>query len=132
MKLLFTGMMTLIVILTGCTTFNNKITPQYVNPSAYQNMHCNQLQAEVNRITNLVEQTQKQQVGLTTTGIGIGLTGNQYGIYPTISLGMGTSNTQKSSKNSTLAKLYGEHDAMIIAGRQKSCAFVKNIKIYGE
>ncbi|OOS08369.1 hypothetical protein SAMN02745664_11625 [Moraxella cuniculi DSM 21768] len=118
-------------VLTGCATTGN-IAPQYVNPTTYQNYNCEQLQSETARIGALVEKTKKQQLSLSSTGIGIGLAGGRHGIYPTISLGMGTGSGQRAAKNNALAKLYGEHDAMIVAARQKNCSFAEGVKIYGE
>ncbi|WP_294035195.1 hypothetical protein [uncultured Moraxella sp.] len=131
MKALFIGAATAALVLTGCAS-TGKVAPQYVNPTTYQNYDCTALQSEVNRVTALVEQTQNQQVGLSASGVGIGLTGGRHGIYPTISLGMGTGSSQKTAKQNALSRLYGEHDAMIVAARQKGCAFAQGVKIYGE
>lgn len=51
---------------------------------------------------------------------------------PSISVGAGLGGGTKQAKTNTLAKLYGEHDAMVVAARQKGCAFAQHIKIYGE
>lgn len=131
MKAIAFGALAAAALLTGCASTGN-IAPQYVNPSNFQAYSCDQLQAEVDRVGALVKQTQKQQVGLSASGIGIGITGGRGGIYPSISFGVGAGNTQRAAKNNALAKLYGEHDAMIIAARQKSCAFAAGVKIYGE
>lgn len=130
MKVLFIAVATALA-LTGCAT-TGKVTPHYVNPTTYQNHTCDTLQSEVNRLTKLVEQTQNQQIGLSASGVGIGITGGRHGIYPTISLGIGTGNGQRAAKQNTLSRLYGEHDAMIVAARQQACAFVQGVKIYGE
>lgn len=131
MKALFIGAAAAALALTGCAT-TGSVAPQYVNPTTYQNYDCNALQSEVNRVTKLVEQTQNQQIGLSASGVGIGITGGRHGIYPTISLGMGTGNSQRAAKQNTLSRLYGEHDAMIVTARQKGCAFAQGVKIYGE
>ncbi|MDO4894744.1 MULTISPECIES: hypothetical protein [Moraxella] len=129
-KIAFT-LATVAAVLTGCAS-TGKVAPQYVNPSNYQAHDCNYLQSEVARIANVAEQTKKQGFSLSSTGIGIGLTGGRHGIYPSISLGMGSGSSQRAARNNTLSKLYGEHDAMVVAARQKSCAFAQNMKIYGE
>ncbi|WP_155733427.1 hypothetical protein [Moraxella catarrhalis] len=36
------------------------------------------------------------------------------------------------AKKQMLSYLYGEHDAIILAARQKHCVFTQGIKIYGE
>lgn len=131
MKILALGIVAVIATLTGCAS-TGKIAPQYINPNTYQAHDCQTLQQEVTRVTNIISQTQKQQFSLASTGVGIGLTGGRGGIYPTISIGMGSGSSQRAAKNNTLSKLYGEHDAMIIAARQKSCGFATGVKIYGE
>lgn len=131
MKALFIGAAATALVLTGCAT-TSQVAPQYVNPTTYQNYDCNTLQSEVNRVTALVEQTQNQQIGLSASGVGIGITGGRHGIYPTISFGMGTGNGQRAAKQNTLSRLYGEHDAMIVTARQKGCGFAQGVKIYGE
>lgn len=119
------------VALAGCATTGN-ITPQYVNPNMYHSYDCTQLQSEVRRVTTLVERAQNEQIGLSASGIGIGVTGSRHGIYPSISWGVGTNSRQRTAKKETLSRLYGEHDAMILAARQKQCAFAQGVKIYGE
>ncbi len=116
--------------LMGCATTGN-IAPQYINPSNYQNYDCNALQKEVARISGLAKAAEKQNVSL-GTGVGIGISAGRGGIYPTISLGTGVSGGQRQAKTNQLARLYGEHDAMIVAARQKNCAFAHQVKIYGE
>ncbi|UTO04605.1 hypothetical protein NKT77_08830 [Moraxella sp. FZLJ2107] len=131
MKALIFGAAAAAVVLTGCAS-TGKVAPQYINPNTYQSYDCQSLQSEVSRITKLVEQTQNQQVGLSASGIGIGLTGGRHGIYPSISLGMGAGSGQRAAKQNTLSRLYGEHDAMVVSARQKGCAFAQGMKIYGE
>lgn len=121
----------LATVLTGCAT-TGKIAPQYVSPTNYQSHSCSALQSEVARIGDLARATENQNVGLSASGIGFGLTGGRGGIYPSISFGMGTGSGQHQAKTNTLAKLYGEHDAMIVTARQKGCEFAKGVKIYGE
>lgn len=116
--------------LTGCVSTSN-IAPQYINPSVYQHHDCTSLQSEVARITQLANATEKQNISL-GTGVGIGISAGRGGIYPSISLGTGIGSGQRQAKKNTLAKLYGEHDAMVLAGRQKGCGFVQGMKIYGE
>ncbi|MFL1732372.1 hypothetical protein [Moraxella oculi] len=119
------------LMLSGCATTHN-ITPQYINPNNYLTYDCSFLQNEVSRITTLAKATQHQQTPLTMNGIGIGITGGRHGIYPSISLGIGSGTANRHARTNQLARLYGEHDAMVVAARQKSCAFAQNINIYGE
>lgn len=117
------------LLLSACAS-TGKIAPAYVNPTNYQTLSCDNLSEEVRRISVLASQTQQEQSGLSATGLGIGITGGRHGIYPTISFGVGKGSD--NNKTARLSKLYGEHDAMVLAGRKKGCAFAQNIKIYGE
>lgn len=119
-----------LALLTGCAS-TQTIAPQYINPNTYTSYDCATLNQEINRISKLADSTEKQQSTLAASGIGIGLTGGRHGIYPTVSFGLGQS-TSGSQKRQTLSKLYGEHDAMVLAARQKNCSFANSIKIYGE
>lgn len=123
-------LLTMVAVLAGCVSTGN-ITPQYINPTTYQGHDCQTLQSEVARIGKLVEDTKKQNVSL-ATGVGIGVTAGRGGIYPTISIGTGVGSSQRQAKINTLSRLYGEHDAMVLMARQKQCAFVQGIKVYGE
>lgn len=116
--------------LTGCVSTGN-IAPQYINPSNYQHHDCASLQSEITRISKLAKATEEQNISL-GTGVGIGISAGRGGIYPSISLGTGIGSGQRQAKKNTLAKLYGEHDAMVLAGRQKGCGFVQGMKVYGE
>lgn len=117
------------IALPACTTTKG-ITPQYINPNTYASHSCQSLESEVTRISKLATDTEQQQTPLSATGIGIGITAGRGGIYPSISLGIGKGTGNQ--KKATLSKLYGEHDAMILAARQKNCNFANGIKIYGE
>ena len=127
-NLLLLGM---ILTLAGCATTKGNITPQYINPSNYQAQDCATLKSEITRISKLANETEKQNISL-GTGVGIGIAVGRGGLYPTISLGTGIGSGQRQAKKNTLARLYGEHDAMVLAARQKHCDFVSGMKIYGE
>lgn len=120
-----------ILALAGCATSGN-IAPQYVNPSNYQSYNCSSLQSEIARISQTAELVEKQNIGLSATGLGIGIAGGRHGIYPTVSMGMGANTAARNAKKDELARLYGQHDAMVVAARGKGCAFAQSIKIYGE
>lgn len=119
-----------VLALVGCAS-TGTIAPQYINPSNYQNHDCATLQSEVARVSKLAKDTENQSISL-GTGVGVGISAGRGGIYPSISVGTGVGSGQRQAKKNTLARLYGEHDAMVLAGRQKGCAFVQGIKIYGE
>lgn len=118
-------------LLAACAS-TGKIAPAYVNPNNYQTQSCENLSEEVRRVTTLAKQTEQEQTSLSSTGLGIGIVGGSGGIYPSISFGVGTGNQNNNSKKARLSKIYGEHDAMIVAARKKGCEFANHIKIYGE
>lgn len=120
-----------VLVLTGCATTKGSITPQYINPSNYQAQDCTTLKSEIARISKLAGETEKQNISL-GTGVGVGIAAGRGGLYPTISLGTGIGSGQRQAKKNTLARLYGEHDAMVLAARQKGCEFVAGMKVYGE
>jgi hypothetical protein len=101
------------------------VKPSYVSPTQYQALNCQQLQAEYNRIQQYIDngvQTPKR----TGVGVGVGLgggwaRGGGWGISPTISLNMGQS---MNTKNTELANLLGQQDAIVQAAQFKGCAIV--------
>lgn len=117
--------------LVGCATTGN-IPPQYVSPSQYTNHDCTSLQNEIERVSQVANAAEKRNTGLSATGIGIGIVGGRHGIYPSISFGVGSGKSERNAKHNELSRLYGEHDAMVIAARQKGCGFANGIRIYGE
>lgn len=130
-KLTSFALLSATLMLGGCATTQG-ITPQYINPNTYDAHTCQSLEQEIARVSRTAAATEKQQVGLSATGLGIGVSAGRGGIYPTISFGVGQSSGASSSKKATLAKLYGEHDAMVLNARQKGCAFAGGMKVYGE
>lgn len=124
-KLLLTGLVA--TILTGCASMP---TPQYVSVNNYQHYQCQQLTSEFNRTTQYINANANRNVGLRTSGVGIGLGIGRGGIYPSISVGLGTVN--HASQRNNLAIAMGERDAIVQAGRVKGCDFSKNIRLYSE
>lgn len=120
----------LVALMAGCATHN--VAPQYVNPTVYQNQDCDALSKQINHVNALIDKTKSQRTGLSASGVGIGIVGGSGGIYPSISFGVGNNSGARQQKQTALAKLYGEHDAIIIAGRQKSCAYAHGAKLYSE
>ncbi|WP_147379303.1 hypothetical protein [Moraxella catarrhalis] len=57
---------------------------------------------------------------------------DRHGIYPKISWKIDANSRAYIAKKQMLSYLYGEHDAIILATRQKHCVFTQDIKIYGE
>lgn len=112
--------LTLILLLTGCMTASVK--PNYVSPAMYQNLNCMQLQSEYDRIQQYIAQ------GITPAkrnlfGVGLGLGGGWgrggWGFGPSLSVNLGQS---RESKNTQLAQLLGQQDAVVQAARFKACS----------
>ena len=100
------------------------VKPAYVSPTQYQSLNCQQLQAEYNRIQQYIDngvQTPKR----TGVGVGIGLGGgwgkDGWGFGPSISVNMGQS---MNTKNTELANVLGQQDAIVQAARFKGCPII--------
>ena len=102
------------------------VKPAYVSPTQYQSLNCQQLQAEYNRIQQYIDngvQTPKR----TGVGVGVGLGGGWgkggWGFGPSISVNMGQS---MNTKNTELANVLGQQDAIVQAARFKGCPIIVN------
>ena len=129
MKKLFISMllaMTTTTALTGCMTTP---TPEYVSPNNYQSYNCVQLANEYTRVSQYIDANASQRSGLAASGIGIGVTGGRGGIYPTVSVGLGSVN---GGNRHNLSIAMGQRDAMVQAARQKQCPFAIGIKLFSE
>lgn len=100
------------------------VKPAYVSPTQYQSLNCQQLQAEYNRIQQYIDngvQTPKR----TGVGVGVGLGGGWgkggWGFGPSISVNMGQS---MNTKNTELASVLGQQDAIVQAARFKGCPII--------
>ncbi len=100
------------------------VKPAYVSPTQYQSLNCQQLQAEYNRIQPYIDngvQTPKR----TGVGVGVGLGGGWgkggWGFGPSISVNMGQS---MNTKNTELANVLGQQDAIVQAARFKGCPII--------
>ena len=69
--------------------------------------------------------------GLTTTGVGVGVSAGRWGISPNINIGVGKS-TNNNARDAKLSRLFGERDAVVQSARMKQCAFAAKLKVYGE
>lgn len=105
-------------LLSACAT---TVQPSYVSPTQYQSLNCFQLNAEFNRIQQYINNG-VQPPKRTGVGLGVGLGGGWgrggWGIGPTVSVNMGQSS---NTKNTELARLYGEQDAISQAAQFKNC-----------
>ena len=100
------------------------VKPAYVSPTQYQSLNCQQLRAEYNRIQQYIDngvQTPKR----TGVGVGVGLGGGWgkggWGFGPSISVNMGQS---MNTKNTELANVLGQQDAIVQAARFKGCPII--------
>ena len=100
------------------------VKPAYVSPTQYQSLNCQQQQAEYNRIQQYIDngvQTPKR----TGVGVGVGLGGGWgkggWGFGPSISVNMGQS---MNTKNTELANVLGQQDAIVQAARFKGCPII--------
>ena len=109
------------MVLGACAS---TVKPAYVSPTQYQSLNCQQLQAEYNRIQQYIDngvQTPKR----TGVGVGVGLGGGWgkggWGFGPSISVNMGQS---MNTKNTELANVLGQQDAIVQAARFKGCPII--------
>lgn len=111
------------VLVSACAT---TVKPTYVSPTQYQAMNCVQINSEFNRIQQYIL-SGVQPAKRTGVGVGLGLGGGWgsggwgWGIGPSISVNMGQSS---NTKNTELARLYGEQDALSQAAQFKNCPYV--------
>ena len=100
------------------------VKPAYVSPTQYQSLNCQQLQAEYNRIQQYID-TGVQTPKRTGVGVGVGLGGGWgkggWGFGPSISVNMGQS---MNTKNTELANVLGQQDAIVQAARFKGCPII--------
>ena len=110
------------VLLGACAT---TVKPTYISPTQYQALNCQQLQSEYNRIQQYVDNV-VQPAKRTGVGVGVGLGGGWgsrggWGIGPSVSVNMGQSS---NTKNTELARLLGEQEAVVQAAKFKNCPII--------
>lgn len=120
-RLYWMPMLAASMLLGACAS---TVKPAYVSPTQYQSLNCQQLQAEYNRIQQYIDngvQTPKR----TGVGVGVGLGGGWgkggWGFGPSISVNMGQS---MNTKNTELANVLGQQDAIVQAARFKGCPII--------
>lgn len=100
------------------------VKPSYVSPTQYQALNCQQLQAEYNRIQQYIDRG-VEPPKRTGVGVGVGLGGGWgkggWGFGPSISVNMGQS---MNSKNTELASVLGQQDAIVQAAQFKDCPII--------
>ena len=110
------------ILLGACAT---TVKPTYISPTQYQALNCQQLQSEYNRIQQYVDNG-VQPAKRTGVGVGVGLGGGWgsrggWGIGPSVSVNMGQSS---NTKNTELARLLGEQEAVVQAAKFKNCPII--------
>ena len=115
------------VLLSACAT---TVKPSYVSPTQYQALNCQQLQSEYNRIQQYIDNG-VQAPKRTGVGVGVGVGGGWgshggWGIAPSVSVNMGQSS---NSKNTELARLLGEQEAVVQAAKFKNCPIIVRNKV---
>ena len=110
------------VLLAACAT---TVKPTYISPTQYQALNCQQLQSEYNRIQQYIDNG-VQPAKRTGVGVGVGLGGGWgsrggWGIGPSVSVNMGQSS---NTKNTELARLLGEQEAVVQAAKFKNCPMI--------
>ena len=115
------------VLLGACAT---TVKPSYVSSTQYQALNCQQLQSEYNRIQQYIDNG-VQAPKRTGVGVGVGVGGGWgsqggWGIAPSVSVNMGQSS---NSKNTELARLLGEQEAVVQAAKFKNCPIIVRNKV---
>lgn len=108
------------VLLVGVVGCASKPTPTYVSSTVYKDYSCAQLNQEYKRVNTAISADNNAGSILTSTGVNIGVHAGRGGIYPTVSLGLGSS---KDTTNHKLSRLLGERDAVAQAAKFKGCDF---------
>ncbi|MDD2940524.1 MAG: hypothetical protein PHW49_07315 [Acinetobacter harbinensis] len=108
-----------VVLFSACAT---TVKPTYISPTQYQAFNCTQLQSEYNRIQYYIDRG-VQAPKRSGVGVGVGLGGGWgsrggWGIGPSVSVNMGQSS---NTKNTELARLLGEQEAIVQAAQFKNC-----------
>ena len=109
------------LIVSGCATPSRKITGAYVSPMQYASYDCEQIQAEMIRVSNKLRevcgiQDKKSKGDAWCTGIGLIL------FWPAFFFMMG------GDKKAEIERLKGEYDALEQAAIQKKCLFMQDIE----
>jgi hypothetical protein len=112
----------LLALLSACAT---TVKPSYVSPTHYQNLNCQQLQGEYNRIQQYIDNGIEPPKS-TGVGVGVGLGGGWgsrggWGIAPSVSVNLGQSS---NTKRTELALLLGEQEAIVQTAKFKACPII--------
>lgn len=108
-------MASLLVVCAGCASSSSEITAQYISPLQYQNLTCEQIGGEAQRVSARAAQVagiqdQKATNDAWATGIGLVV------FWPSLLFVKGDGQTAAE-----LGRLRGEFEALERAGVQKNC-----------
>ncbi|MBU1174906.1 MAG: hypothetical protein KKH72_05840 [Alphaproteobacteria bacterium] len=106
------------IVLTSCAKPPKDISASYVDPAAYRNMSCDQLQAEAIVLANQArmavgQQQSKADMDATMVGVGIIVA------WPALLF-----TSRDTTGEATIANLRGHMNAIELASSQKSCGFI--------
>ncbi len=118
------------LLLTACAS-TAPITPTYVSSAQYRDYDCLKLTLEYQRVANYIKRNKTRNTDFTASGIGFGLSGGRHGIYPTVQIGVAQGKNSQYQKEE-LARLFGEHDAILQSARFKQCDKLKSIQLFSE
>lgn len=114
------------LFLGACAT---TVKPTYISPTQYQALNCSQLQNEYTRIQQYID-SGVEPAKRTGVGVGVGVGGgwgsrSGWGFGPSISVNMGQSS---NTKNTELARLLGEQEAIVQSAQFKGCPAIVRTK----
>lgn len=107
-------LLALALILGGCASSPETITASYVSPILYRNLSCDQLAEEGHRLLAAYQvAAAKQNQAVTGDAVGVLL------------IGLPLSSMTGNNVAPEVAKIKGEHEAVVRAGREKGCTIAQ-------
>ena len=107
--------------LVACASKSDNISAAYVSPLQYQGYNCNQIRAEMSRISRRVNEVagvQDSQASKDSVALGVGMVL----FWPALFFMIG------KDKEEELSRLKGEYEALEQAAIQKDCNVAKEIE----
>lgn len=120
-KLVLATCMVSQLALVACASKSDNISAAYVSPLQYQGYNCNQIRAEMSRISRRVNEVagvQDSQASKDSVALGVGLVL----FWPALFFMIG------KDKEEELSRLKGEYEALEQAAIQKDCNVAKEIE----
>ena len=109
------SLLTATALIASCASSPDSISPQYVSPMIYQNLTCDQIAAELQRVSVRVSEVTGQQrraANNDAVAMGVGLV-----IFWPALFFLASDN----NKREELSRLRGEYDALQQVGNSKNC-----------